>query len=68
MKWWIFLTLLCATSLAFAAQEVQVGGEHLRLVLDARLSPDIVKMNGGPGIPVLRSGQRCSFSVAKDSC
>ena len=49
MKRWIFLCLVCATSVAFAAQEVELGCKHLRVVLDARLSPDVVEHEWGSG-------------------
>ena len=49
MKRWIFLSLVCATSAAFAAQEVELGCKRLRVVLDARLSPDVVAREWGSG-------------------
>ncbi len=49
MKRWIFLSLVCATSVAFAAQEVELGCKHLRVVLDARLNPDVVEHEWGSG-------------------
>jgi len=51
MKHWLFLCLICATSVSFAAQEVQLGCKHLRVVLDARLSPDVVEQEWGSGNP-----------------
>lgn len=51
MKRWIFLSLVCVTSVAFAAQEVELGCKHLRVVLDARLSSDVVEHEWGSGNP-----------------
>jgi len=51
MKLLIFLSLVCATSVAFAAQEVELGCKQLRVVLDARLSPDVVEHEWGSGNP-----------------
>lgn len=51
MKCWLFLCLICATSLSFAAQEVELGCKHLRVVLDARLSSDVVVQEWGSGNP-----------------
>lgn len=51
MKHWLFLYLLCVTSVSFAAQEVELGCKHLRVLLDARLSPDGVEQEWGSGNP-----------------
>lgn len=51
MKHWIFVSLVCATSVAFAAQDVKLGCKRLRVVLDARLSPDVVEHEWGSGKP-----------------
>ena len=51
MKSWIFIGLVCAASSAFAAQEVQLGCKHLRIVLDARLSPGVIEREWASGEP-----------------
>lgn len=51
MKRWIFLGLVCSTSVAFAAQEAQLGCKRLRVVLDARISPEAVAQEWGSGRP-----------------
>lgn len=51
MKHWIFFSLVCIASAASAAQEVNLGCKHLRVVLDARLSPDMVKHEWRSGQP-----------------
>ena len=52
MKLWLFFCLVCANSVSFAVQEVELGCKHLRIVLDARLSPDVVKQEWGSGNPL----------------
>lgn len=49
MKHWLFLSLVCATSAVFAAQDIELGCKHLRVVLDVRLSPDVVEHEWGSG-------------------
>ena len=49
MKNWIFFGLVCATSAAWSAQEVDLGCKHLRVVLDGRLSADVVEREWGSG-------------------
>ena len=51
MKRWLFLMLACATSISFAAQEVELGCRRLRVVLDPRLGPDVVEREWGSGQP-----------------
>ena len=51
MKHWLLLGLVCAASAAFAAQEVEVGGKRLRIVLDARLDPGLVEREWASGNP-----------------
>jgi len=51
MKHWIFISLVFASSIAFATQDVELGCKHLRVVLDARLSPDVVEHEWGSGNP-----------------
>jgi hypothetical protein len=62
MKLWIMLlSLICFTSVAFAAQDVELGCKHLRIVLDARLSPDIVEKEWASGNP--RSGTPATLEL-----
>ncbi|WP_201209478.1 hypothetical protein [Rhodocyclus purpureus] len=51
MKRWICLGLVCATSVVLAAQEVELGCKRLRVVLDERLSPEVVESEWGSGNP-----------------
>ncbi len=51
MKSCLLLSLLCAASVAFAAPEVKIGGKRLRVVMDARLTPEIVERDWASGSP-----------------
>lgn len=51
MMRWLFLILACTTSVAFAAQEVELGCKRLRIVLDPQLSPAMVERDWGSGQP-----------------
>jgi hypothetical protein len=51
MKRWLILGLICTSSASFAAQEVELGCKHLRVVLDARLGPDVVEQEWASGNP-----------------
>ncbi len=62
MKLWIMLlSLVCFTPVAFAAQDVELGCKHLRIVLDARLNPDIVEKEWASGHP--RSGTPATLEL-----
>jgi len=49
MRLWVFLVLVCATSVAFTAQGVELGCKNLHVVLDTRLSTDVVEHVWGSG-------------------
>jgi hypothetical protein len=51
MMRWLFLILACTTSVAFAAQEVELGCKRLRIALDPHLSPAVVERDWGSGQP-----------------
>ncbi len=51
MKIWLFLGLVCAASVACAEQEVKVGNQRLRVVLDARLTPEMLESEWVSGNP-----------------
>ncbi len=68
MNFWLLLGLFCATSVACAEQEVTVGNQRLRVVLDSHLTPQMVdsEWEADSLVPSLRP--RWNWSAARDKC
>ena len=47
----LLFSLVCAAATAVAAPEVKVGSQRLRVVMDARLTPEMVERAWGSGDP-----------------